>query len=328
MSYNQERAGGGWDNDAWSSNGEFDSYDDDSVFDVEIVESVDPDGQWANDTMPESLADSSDWQEAYSLGVTYQDAVRALVGPVGETLTDEDVDGLLREVTSGLSPIEAENFWKALGSAAKSVGKVAAGLAPTVLPILGGAVGTFFGGPAGTAIGTALGSAAGGAIGQLAAKSPSLPQPPPRPAVQQPMPRVSGTSNPGMQPRGPVAGMPARYLRPIQHRPVSAVPAGGSSATAQLASLLQHPALIQSLLGALLGGGGTVKVGEPQVEVPFGAFMNALECLAAEAAEEVHDRNPQHAGIPAYLVESDGEPIESVTVAEVRASRLLGILNA
>lgn len=306
MSDDLERVRGGWDNEGWSAGREFDSYDDDSVFEVEIVESFDPDDRWSDDSMPEGLADSSDWQEAYSLGVTYHDAVRAVIGPEGATLTDDDIDELLREVTGALSPMEAESFWKSLGKAAKSVGKFAAGIAPTVLPIVGGAVGTFVGGPAGTALGAALGQAAGGAIGQLAAKSPSVPRPPARP---QQAPR-----------------MPAQGVG--QARPVTAVPAGGSSATAQLASLLQNPALIQSLLGALLGGGGAVKVGESQVEVPFGAFMNTLECLAAEAAEEVHDRNPQHGGIPAYLVETDGEPIESVTVSEARAARLLGILNS
>lgn len=309
-----EHERGSWDTEGWTAGREFESSDDESVFDVEIVESFDPDERWderwSDDSLPEMLADSSDWQEAYSLGVTYQDAVRLMIGPEGATLTDDDVDNLLREVTEGFSPIEAENFWKSLGSAAKSVGKVAAGLAPTVLPILGGAVGTFVGGPAGTALGAALGQAAGGAIGQIAAKSPSAP----RPQQGPPIPQMRSTPAPGM--------------RPVQRRPVSAVPAGGSSATAQLATLLQNPALIRSLLGALLGGGGTVSIGESQVEVPFGAFMNALECLAAEAAEEIHDRNPQQGGIPAYLIESDGEPIESLTVAEARATRLLDILNA
>ena len=313
MSDDLERVRGGWDNEGWSAGREFDTYDDDSVFEVEFVESFDPDDRWSDNSIPEALADSSDWQEAYSLGVTYHDAVRAVIGPEGATLTDDDVDNLLREITGAFSPIEAESFWKSLGNAAKSVGKVAAGLAPTVLPILGGAVGTFVGGPAGTAVGAALGQAAGGAIGQLASKSPSAPRRPPTPQ----MPRMPAPVSPGMQPTHPMPG-----------RPVTAIPTGGSSATAQLASLLQNPALIQSLLGALLGGGGSVKVGESQVEVPFGAFMNALECLAAEAAEEVHDRNPQHGGIPAYLVETDGEPIESLTVAEARAARLLGILNA
>lgn len=306
MSDNLERVRGGWDNEGWSAGGEFDTYDEDSVFDVEIVESFDPDDRWSDDTMPEALADSSDWQEAYSRGVTYHDAVRAVIGPEGAALTDDDVDNLLREVTGALSPIEAESFWKSLGSAAKSVGKVAAGLAPTVLPILGGAVGTFVGGPAGTALGATLGQAAGGAIGKIASKSPSAPRTVPRPP----------------------ASLPTQQLPRMPARPVTAVPAGGSSATAQLASLLQNPALIQSLLNALLGGGGTVRVGESQVEVPFGAFANALECLAAEAAEEVHDRNSQQGGIPAYLVETDGEPIESLTVAEARAARLLSILNA
>ena len=319
MNDDLERVRGAWDTDAWTG-GEVDTYDDDSVFDVEFVESFDPDDRWNDGLMPEALAESSDWQEAYSLGVTYHDAVRAVIGPEAATLTDDDVDSLLREVTSGFSPFEAENFWKSLGSAAKSVGKVAAGLAPTVLPILGGAVGTFVGGPAGTALGAALGSAAGGAIGQLANKSPSAPRPHPRPPIprQVPMPRMPAPVGAGgMQP-----------IAPIAPRPVTAVPVGGSSATAQLASLLQNPALIQSLLSALLGGGGAVKVGESEVEVPFGAFMTALECLAAEAAEEVHDRNPQLGGIPAYLVETDGEPIEALTLPEARAARLLTLLNA
>jgi|GEM_PF-1917390 len=264
-------------------------------------------GMWSGCALPEALAGSSDWQEAYDQGVTYQDTVRYVIGAEAATLTDDDVDQLLTEITAGFSPIEAENFWKSLGRAAKSVGQVAAGLAPTVLPMLGGAVGTFFGGPAGTAIGSALGRAAGGAVGKLAARSPT----------SRSVARVA-------QAIGQVA-MPA--LGGMSGRPASAVPAGGSSATAQLASLLQNPSLIQSLLGALLGGSGAVRIGESQVEAPFGAFMNALECLAAQAAEEIHDRHPQAAGIPAYLVASDGGAVESINVAEVRAARLLETLQ-
>ena len=310
----------GWDRESWGAQ-VHEGFDDDvfaedaslpAVVEAyyggpDIADAYGAEGSWAGESLPEELSESSDWQEAYQHGVTYRDAVRHVLGEEAETLTDDDVDSLLGEITAGFSPIEAENFWKSLGRAAKSVGRAAAGIAPTVLPMIGGAVGTVFGGPAGTAIGSALGRAAGGAVGKLAARAPSRPAPG---ALARTMGRIA---------------MPA--LQAAAARPATAVPAGGSSATAQLASLIQNPDLIQSLLGALMGGSGVVRIGESQVEAPFGAFMNALECLAAEAAEEIHDRHPQAAGIPAYLVSSDGEAVESINVAEVRAAHLLETLH-
>ena len=63
MNDDLERVRGAWDTDAWTG-GEVDTYDDDSVFDVEFVESFDPDDRWNDGLMPEALAESSDWQEA------------------------------------------------------------------------------------------------------------------------------------------------------------------------------------------------------------------------------------------------------------------------
>ena len=53
-------------------------------------------------------------------------------------------------------------------------------------------------------------------------------------------------------------------------------------------ALLTNPDLLKSLLGQVLGGAGesTVLVGPRATPIPFGAMMNALESLAAQAAIE------------------------------------------
>lgn len=289
--FDDESDDDGYAGEAWA---EDDLY---AVEDVAWDESGEDWGDGPGAAVPESLSGYEDWQEAYADGVTYHDAVRTVLGPEGLTLSDGDVDILLAEVTAGMTPEEAESFWRSLGRAARSVGRTLVRAAPTVLPILGGAVGTLVGGPAGTAIGGALGRAAGGAVGRLAGRAPSR--------------RRRGGRRAGPRARG---------------RP-SAVPAGASSAVTQLLSLLQNPALQRALLGASMGGSGSVRVGEQQLGVPFGAMMNALECLAAEAAEEMHGFHAGSGQIPEYLVGDDGEAIDDFGLPEARAAHLLELLQ-
>ena len=136
-------------------------------------------------------------------------------------------------------------------------------------------MGTLFGGPVGTALGSKL--------GQMGAQFISGPQKQPAPAGPAP-------------------------TRPVPQTPAAApVPPGGTSAAAQLMALLNNPDLLKSLLGQVLGGAGesTVLVGPQATPIPFGAMMNALESLAAqaaiEAAEAIEDDTEAVTSLPWFL---------------------------
>jgi hypothetical protein len=73
--------------------------------------------------------------------------------------------------------------------------------------------------------------------------------------------------------------------------------AGGSQAAGQLLYLIQNPAFLTSLLALTIGAHSrtSVPVGENGVEVPHGAFVNALSNLASRAAEEADALLPDSA---------------------------------
>lgn len=223
--------------------------------------------------------------------ITYQDLIREEVAPEFQALSDEEIDLMLSEVLSSMSPEEIEGFWGSLKRFARRAGRTLVRAAPKILPVAGGALGTLIGGPAGTAIGAKLGGLAGGLVRS--------------------------------------AGRPRGRRRPASRRR-TAIPAGGSSATAQLMALLRNPALLQSLLARAMGGRGRVEVvaGAEAVEVPFGAFMNALEQLAAEAALEAHESGLGEAATPEYVLDEEGFPLEDAALPEARAEMLLELLHA
>ena len=77
-----------------------------------------------------------------------------------------------------MSPEEVEGFWDTLKGVAKQV-------APTILPMAGGAVGTLFGGPVGTALGSKLGQ-----MGAQFISGPQKQPAPPGPAPTRPVPQT------------------------------------------------------------------------------------------------------------------------------------------
>jgi len=91
-------------------------------------------------------------------------------------------------------------------------------------------------------------------------------------------------------------------------------------------SLLQNPALLQSILGQLLGSAGSssVPVGAQGTPAPFGGFMNALGVLANQAASEAQAGFAQEdtQTIPAYLVGPSGQ-FADPSIPEHRARALL-----
>jgi hypothetical protein len=209
-----------------------------------------------------------DFEQALgTVNFSHYDAVRQVLRPEYRNLPDAEIDALLQRVLGGMSPEEVEGFWDTLKDAGKAALGVAKQVAPTLLPVAGGALGTLVGGPVGTALGSKL--------GQMGAQLLTNPQAPRGPAAAPASAAAAGATAP--------------------------VPAGGTSAVAQLMALLKNPDLLKSLLGQVLGGAGesTVLVGPRAMPIPFGAMMNALESLAAqaaiEAAEAIEDEDDTEA---------------------------------
>jgi hypothetical protein len=218
--------------------------------------------------------------------------IREVLSPENASLTEQQINALLEDVLSGMSPEEAGGFWNTL----KDFGKKAAPIAGQILPVAAPIIGTAIGGP--------LGGAAGGALGQIAGQA------------------LTGTASQKPPMSGPATqGTPFTQVQ-------APIPAGGSSATAQLMAFLQNPALLQSILGQILGPAGrsSVPVGQQGTLAPFGAFMNALSALANQAAVEVNARITEQEDaetIPEYLLGNDGKPLCDLAVPEERAQCLL-----
>lgn len=220
----------------------------------------------------------------------------------GDSIDDESLDDPYPRLRDALAdqyadaePEEIEDLLAGVGLSAPavefslaSIGKAAAKLAPTVLPIAGTAVGTVFGGPVGAALGGALGQAAGGAIGAATA--------PRRPA-----------------PGAPARGAPAR---------------GGSPSAAALLQIVQRPEVLKALLAMALGRAGNPTVPVGGAQAPAGAFGNLIGSLAGRALTEHHAVVAGETGMPGYLLDADGAAVVDPTDPAARADRLLEVLAA
>lgn len=249
---------------------------------------------WIEITEEWPVESGPDWED-----ISYA-VVRGALAPEYANLPREQIDAIVTRAVLAMAPEEAENFWKTIGDIGKQIAPVAAQILPVAAPI----VGTAIGGPLGGALGGTLGQVAGQALSGAVAPQPA--PAPPRPAMPAyPVPTPSG---------GPSAGAPG-------------LPSGASSAAAQLLSLIQNPALLQSLLGQVLGPAGrsAVPVGTQGVPAPFGAFMNALSTLANQAASEASERMAGEgaAETPAYLLDAEGNLRCDPAVPEERARVLM-----
>jgi len=240
--------------------------------------------------MPEELKAFPEWREAYAGGVTYADAVRTALGPEFATLTDEEADDFVQDAIADMSPEEIEGFFKSLGR-----------IASKALPAIGGAIGTFIAPGVGTAIGGALGGLAGKALGSA--------------TRGRRRPRTRTRS------RRQVVQRRTRPRRTRSRRRSRARRGGSTRMRAELMRLLQNPQLLQALTGSLLGGRGAVRTGDSLREVNLGAFLNALEHYAQEAAEEAHAEMVDET---APSEASDGEGFMD---AGARAETLMDILD-
>jgi hypothetical protein len=226
------------------------------------------------------------------------EALREVLAPEYRDLSPSEIDELVANAVSGMSPEEAESFWKTAGNLAKGIGKVATHALPVAAPI----VGTVFGGP----VGGALGKVAGQALAGTLAPPTGLPIP-------------TGLASPGPGPGPPGDGM---------------LPGGADagSAVRLLMWLLQHPALLQSILGQVLGPAGqsSVPVGSQGAAAPFGAFMNTLSVVANKAAAEAESATAFESfeEMPEYLRDAGGNlRCADPALPESRAEALLAHLR-
>jgi hypothetical protein len=305
-----------WDQDSWDNEAWIELRSDEA--DIEQVKA----------SMPAFLAEDADWVETYAAGATLQDAVRWVLGPEGEALTDDEVDTIVESAIAGMTPEQAENFFKSIGKAFKSVAPVLA----KALPVVGGVVGSIVPG-VGTALGTALGGVAGGLLSQ--ATKGGAPARTVSRAVQRAVPRQFGHMAQGI---GQVAQVGAGAARTLAGAGIGAahqlagagmgaagqiaggvqgaagqLARGGTSAVNQLMSLINNPQFLGSLANAAMGGRGQTSGGGS-----FGGFMNALSGLAQEAQAEVY------MGIAA---ENLGRAGESVADEGDRARQLVQIIG-
>jgi len=280
--------------------------------------------------MPDDLmeawieSDDAPWFEGGASWLTvdpYPAAMRDAFAPQYRHLPADQLDMVIEQAMESLSPLEAENFSRFISNLGRTVAPIAAQVLPVAAPI----VGTVIGGPAGAAIGGTVGRLAGQALAGPA--SPRTARPPvPRPSAANVPPPP-----PVMAAAAPPASSPAVALPPPATADAPSAPSSATGAIRQLLSFLQHPALLQSMLGAALGGAGAraVAAGPNATPVPFGAFMNALSVLANQAASEAEGfGEPDESEATAYLRDASGEFRYDPAVAEERAGALLALLGA
>lgn len=237
---------------------------------------------------PAFLAESEDWSRLYSAGVTYQDGVRMLLGPEGESLTDPEVDQILERITDSMEAAQAAEFLSGVGRALQGALPVLGQVAQVALPIAGGAIGTFVAPGIGTALGGALGGVAGNLVGQATAPRPAPPRQrkpvPARPNFAMPRPRAmpfpQGMSMPRTTGTPAATGIPGVQTA-MQMAGAMAEPQ--SSAAQQLLGLLNNPQLLGGLANAALGGAGAM----PGGGTSLASLLSSLASLAGGAAAEV-----------------------------------------
>ena len=260
----------------------------------------------------------------------YFEAVRLVLGDKEGTLSEDHIKLILQEAEAQLSPEEMEileGFFSKIGRGLKKFGKGVVRIGKKALPIVGKVaqiaapiVGTVLGGPAGAMLGAKIGNIAG-KVTQIGKATKGLGAlfGGGRPARPTPIKRQLFQPQPQRIPHNTTLKGNQQLLQRNQ------------PAANQLLGLLQNPALLQSLLGQVLGGRsqGTVRMTTPNQggtsNIPFGAFMNLLGQLSTQAAIEANGHVTDE---PTYLYDSQGEfAIEDPASAKARAEHLLQILH-
>jgi hypothetical protein len=285
----------------------------------------------------------SNYMTAYDLQQTrkeYLDSIRSVMAPQYRGISDAQVAETLRNTLGNMSPAEQEafavyslqnaqeNFFSDLGrglsgivqgagqffnNAGRQIAKAAPGIIQTVAPIAQAAlpiVGTLIGGPAGTAIGGALGGLLGNLTGNNNTSSAQQ-------QTQSPVPTLTGQA-------AQFATQPTQPLSPAVSNPAN------NPAATQMMALLNNPALIQALLGQVLGRAGngtpTVQTANQPMPIPFAALMNTVSELAERAAKESIIAGSYES--ESYLVNTNGQyRVSDPSSREQRADAVLELLN-
>jgi len=258
----------------------------------------------ANGYIP--LTESYDYESiGFESSPIFYESVRVMLDDQYGMLSDEQVSLIVHEAKHQMTAAEFKFFKKIgakIGKGLKKFGKKAIKFGRKALPVIGKVaqiagpiVGTIFGGPAGAKLGAKIGGLVNKGAGFLSKLGKGR------------MPRISSNIK--------LAGA-ANLLAPKQ------------PATNQLLGLLQNPALMQSLLGKVLGGSGAVQMATPrrggQSNVNFGSFMNLLGQLSTQAAIEANGQADQ---APTYLQDQYGNFLtENIHDEEERAEVLLEVL--
>jgi hypothetical protein len=242
---------------------------------------------WPDERGAYEMAYEEEWpqgMDAHEAGL-YEDAtlmaegLREVLHEDYQDLPAEEMEEVLFDMLDSLPP-EAE--WS-IGGALKSIGQKSLGvlsdptvssLSGKVLPIAGGAVGTYFGGPAGTTMGASLGS-------KLA----------------------------GLLPTRRKQGKAAAKLAKGSAKLAKGSAKNGSAAAAQLLSLLQNDKMLKGVLSLALGQNGrkAVKLGTGQSSVDVSALMSLAKNLFEEAAADADELARESDFRPRYLLDSEGE---------------------
>jgi len=177
-------------------------------------------------------------------------AVRRVMGPERDVLSDDALEDMLASTFPDHEPGEIEDFMSTVQRVARDAAPIVQRVAPAMAQ--GATSGAAVGGPWGALIG----GVGGGAASLLTA--PGVVTPPPAPAPPPQAPAV---------PAAPPGGGPA-----------------SAAAAAQLLTLLSRPETMQALLALLMGSAGRSTVTVGQRRVPATEFANAISELAAEVA--------------------------------------------
>lgn len=227
-------------------------------------------------------------------------AVREYLAPQYRNLPPEQVEAIVAEAFGGMSPEDAEDFFRDVGRAFSSAGRTVAQHAPGVLSGIaqGATTGASVGGPWGALIGGLGGGVLGGV--QSATGAARVPR--------QPVPAAI----PGA---GLVSGGAGGQL------------AGGGAAS-QLLTMLAQPQTVQALLSSVLGAAGQRTVQAGGMPIPVGAILNALSTFATRATEEYSAyTSPAGESVPAYLMDAEGQYAIDPANPDGRALRVLEMLT-
>lgn len=206
--------------------------------------------------------------------------LRMVLSDVHSGASDAQIEGALAEVMDAMSPAEAFDFGTALNQIARGAGHAlsdpaAASIARTVLPLAGGAAGTFLGGPIGTAMGSQLGTIAANALPP--ARGSGAGAPVVARTVQVPGGAVTGAGPATTPPATPV-GMPEPGAPKLPA-------AGGSPAAVQGLVLAANPLIRQALAAAAFGQHGQQQV----AGIPVAQLLGLLSQVVGRAAEDADE---------------------------------------